>query len=465
MPLEEIKLLKVVHLKISNMIPSNTIKQINSIWDAYIKANQTVLDTKGKPLENIDSNRIKAFTKLQEYIGTFLKGEYTLIEFKTNIDSFNKRNNLWGFTATKGQMFFNQLTNSSEQNMEQITALIKETITLPKDLPNALKKIEALEKYANSYFIKAKDKRKAPNPGSTGYFLSYFWQIHNNQKWPILYTSLINAFKELNIWKEQKSQSATYEYFYNLNEEIKEVLKSHTKKDITNWDAEHAFWNFTGKPIVAHKKTKHEQTENKASVSETAETIELKANFDIYEYLIPKVAKLVELGNHSEKSASAKGSEYEQMVAEIFKLMDFEVEILGQGTGRNPDAIIKFREEHTAFIVDAKAYGSGYTLGTDDRAIREYISYYCPKLEKEGFRKIGFIIVSNSFKSDLTNFIDEITWNTQVKRFILLTSEALLYLLAYKTKDKLLLSQIIDTIKSMNSVITAKEIIEQFDDI
>ena len=56
-------------------------------------------------------------------------------------------------------------------------------------------------------------------------------------------------------------------------------------------------------------------------------------------------------------------------------------------------------------------------------------------------KKIGFIIVSNSFKSNFDNFINEVTWTTDIKRFILLTSEALLYLLAYKTKDQFNISR------------------------
>ncbi|ADQ81287.1 hypothetical protein J5295_05690 [Riemerella anatipestifer] len=37
-------------------------------------------------------------------------------------------------------------------------------------------------------------------------------------------------------------------------------------------------------------------------------------------------------------SSSSKGSAYEKLVAEIFKQLDFEVEILDQGNGRNSDA-------------------------------------------------------------------------------------------------------------------------------
>ena len=98
------------------------------------------------------------------------------------------------------------------------------------------------------------------------------------------------------------------------------------------------------------------------------------------------------------------------------------------------------------------------------RPVREKI-FYCPKLQKEGYKKIGFIIVSNSFKSSFDNFNNDITWNTDTKRFVLLTSEALLYLLAYKTKDKLNLSSIIDTIISFGNLVTAQNVIEEFDDV
>jgi Restriction endonuclease FokI, C terminal len=136
-----------------------------------------------------------------------------------------------------------------------------------------------------------------------------------------------------------------------------------------------------------------------------------------------------------------------------------------QGTGRNPDAIIKSREENTAFIVDAKAYTSGYSLGTDDRAIKEYINHYCPKLQKEGYKKIGFIIVSNSFKTSFDDFINDITWNTDIKRFILIESDALLHLLAYKTKDKFGLSSIIENLLSIGNLVKAQDVIEKFEDI
>ena len=444
------------------MIDKEKKQQIHKIWDDYIANNKQVLDTKGNEFKDIDTARLEAIQQLKEIIKPFDKGDINIYEFKTSIDSFNKRNNLWGFTATKGQMFFNQLVKNSETKIDKLTVLLKQVISKPNNLTDALAKIDSLDKYCLTIYTKAKDKRKAPKPSSIGYFLSYFWQIHDYKQWPILYTSLINAYIELEISEEKLTQKETYEFFYNLNEEVKRILNNYSKTEINNWEAEHAFWNFKGNPNKEFEKIKKES--NIVTVDEE-KIVSRNASFQLTDYLIPKVATLVELGNETEKSSSAKGSEYEKLVAEIFKQLDFDVEILGQGSGRNPDAILRLREENTAFIVDAKAYSNGYSLGVDDRAIKEYINYYCPKLNKEGYKKIGFIIVSNSFKSNFDGFINEITWNTDIKRFILLSSEALLYLLAYKTKDRLSLSTIIESLIGFGNPVETSNIIEEFDDI
>lgn len=447
------------------MIPTDKRQQIKNIWDQYIQSNKLVVDTKGKELVKIDDSRCAAIIELKKFINDFQSDRINVYEFKTNIDSFNKRNNFWGFTATKGQMFFNQLVKVNESNILLLTNLLKSCIEQPRNLEDASAKILKLEKFCTEIYSKAKDKRKVPNPSSVSYFLSYFWQVQDTGKWPILYTSLINAFIELDIWQENDTQAKAYEYFFNLNEEIKKILSDYTGTVKSNWDAEHAFWNFKGNPNKVIQEQPKKETKSAVVEIEEEKSITVTASFDLSDYLIPKVSKLIELGAETEKSSSYKGSAYEKLVGEIFKQLDFEVETLGQGSGRNPDAILRHREENTAFIVDAKAYSNGYSLGVDDRAIKEYINHYCPKLQKEGYKKIGFIIVSNSFKSNFDSFINEITWNTDIKRFILLSSEALLYLLAYKTKDRILPATIIGTLVSLGNPIEAKGIIQEFDDV
>lgn len=64
----------------------------------------------------------------------------------------------------------------------------------------------------------------------------------------------------------------------------------------------------------------------------------------------------------------------------------------------------------------------------------------------------------------MSELINDITWTTDVKRFLLLTTEALLYLIAYKTKDKIPLTQIVETLITFDKVITKEMIIEEFED-
>lgn len=437
----------------------NKTTDIIKIWDSYI-SNKTIVDTKGVEIEDIDGKRKKAIIEVQDILSKFLSGENNIFEFKSALDSYNKKNNLWGFTATKGQMFFNQLVKGNEENIDEVTSILQDLITEPKNLDDALGRIESLELFVQKDFDNAADKRKVANPKSISYFLSYFWQIYDNQKWPIAYSSLINSFTELELWEEKSSQKENYLTFFKLNDDIKQLVNKQKSLKISNWDLEHAFWAYSGNPNKPSKPPVKKEIKD-----ETFDEIIINPSIDLNDYIIPKVTRLIEIGEQTEGSGTAKGVEFERLVAEVFKQLDFEVEVLGQGKGRNPDAIIRYRKENTAFIVDAKAYSKGYSLGLDDRAIREYINYYCPQLINNGYKKIGFIIVSNEFKSNFDSFINEMTWNTDIKRFFLMSSEALLYLLAYKTKDKLSLDVIIDKLIGFGNIIRKSEIIQEFDDI
>lgn len=451
------------------MIQPNIKNQIITIWDKYISDNKKVLDTKGNDLDNIDEKRIEAIVKLKIILNDFFIAKIDIAEFKTEIDSFNKQNNFWGFTSIKGQMFFNLLlkTSESDEQNKKLTKILKDCVTEPKSLADALSKVEAMDKYTSSIFNKAPDKRKAPNPSSVCYFLSYFWQIQNHQAWPVMYSSIIVSFTDIGLWTDPKNHKEAYNTFYNLNEEIKQILSTHTGRSITNWEAEHSFWNFrTVKGSVPKKEPSIKQ--NKPVLITTAEPISAlaKATFNIYDFIPPISAKLIELGTETESSSAAKGSKFEKAVCEVFRQLGFDVQYLGQGTGREPDLIAIYKVDNIAFIIDAKAYANGYMLSaSDERAMREYILHYCPKLKNEGIKKIGFIIVSNTFKPGFDEFINDITWNTDIKRFSLLNSEALLHLLAYKIKDQLPLTAIIDAIVSLGSTISATDIIQKLDDI
>jgi hypothetical protein len=196
------------------MIDSTTQKQLLQIWDSYKADGKLVFDTKGKAYDNIDGSRLVAIADIKAMIHSFLDGKLELPEFKTNLDSYNKQHNYWGFTAAKGQMFFNLLTRSSEGNMANYIALLKYVLREPTSLDDALAKMKKVFDYATVFQQQASDKRFAANPLSSAYFLSYFWQIHNADKWPVMYSSIIVSFEKLGIWEQQKTSYDNYNRFY-----------------------------------------------------------------------------------------------------------------------------------------------------------------------------------------------------------------------------------------------------------
>jgi len=440
---------------------NNVNKQkITKIWDRYIKNGEKVIDLKGDEslAKDFDFNRNLGIEVLKDLIEEFLRQKIDLQSFKSSLDSENKINNYWGFSAIKGQMFFNQLVNSQDGILDKINDLLIKVLNEPYDIEDAKNKIKVLENFVNKIYGKTDDKRKSPKPSSIPYFLSYFWQVHNYKKWPIYYTSLINYLRDLELWIDFDNQYDNYEYFYNLIYTVKKLLETHYGNELTHWDAEHCFWwdqikSQRGKSKKGAVVRKHDEI-----VSETITT------FKLYDYIPPIISDLIEMGEQKKKGSTSKGFLYEKKVSMAFKMLDFVVEELGQGKGREPDLIATCRSENIAFIIDAKAWSQDYSIGTDDRAIREYINKNLPKLKKEGYQKNGFIIVSSSFKGGQKKFIDEITLETDIKRLTLLTSEALLYLVAFKLKGNISITDIANTLLK-NGIIEAKDIIEAFEDV
>jgi hypothetical protein len=110
---------------------------------------------------------------------------------------------------------------------------------------------------------------------------------------------------------------------------------------------------------------------------------------------IPRIlSDFEELAKSEDKS---KSTLFEEKVNLLYQLLGFEVEILGRGTGRNPDGIACDRKNHYAIIYDAKLRKDGYSLGDDDRIIIEYIEKYKSKLNNEGSNKIYYQIISSKF--------------------------------------------------------------------
>ncbi len=449
--------------------------QILEVWNAHVSTVKTEKDFEVQSGNNIDDSRVYAIEVVKIIIHNFMKGDFDVNDFRTALDSYNKHNNLWGFTAKLGQMYFNQMIKYNETSLDKLAEALKELITEPKNLREALSKIETLEKMTIAIYTKSKDKHNAPYPGAVGFFLSYFWQISNYKKWPILYPNLINSFKELNVWEDQKTQKATYEAYLSVYNQVKGIIEEIAGREVSYWEVEHALWNFKFKPealsyvaeLIPSPKAGPIKALAKEAITvlsanaETPQDAELEerrqeqndnamASKDLInyqEYLMPRLSRLLNNGyvqDDIENSFSA-------LVLEAFSQLDFQVEVLDQNKEKNAYAVLKFREENIAIILDAHPSSADFQKENDRRIVKEYISDNLKALNKEGYKKVTYILVSNHFTDLYNSFVSYINWNTDIKKTILVSTEAILYILAYKLKKKQGLYPILDRFGSFSS--------------
>jgi len=74
-------------------------------------------------------------------------------------------------------------------------------------------------------------------------------------------------------------------------------------------------------------------------------------------------------------------------------------------------------------------------MGTDERAIREYIAREGDRLRKQGYRNIYFMIISSKFSGDHDSEIRNLKIDTDVREILMVEVTALLVLLEGKFRN------------------------------
>lgn len=433
-------------------------KKIAEIWRLHSEGFQTE-DALITP-NHIDDRRMEAVEIVRLIISNFVQGDFNVQEFKAALDSYNKHNNLWGFTAKLGQMFFNQLIKAHESNPEKLAKLLREIVTEPKSLREALSRIDSLEKLSNGIYRKSKDKHNAPYPGATGFFLTYFWQIHNPKKWPILYNSLLNAFKELGVWEDKRTQKETYELYYRVYNEIKDTVEDSISRTVSFWELEHAFWNYKSKPeyeVVrrpeAEKKQAQEPEPKQTIAAEVQPVIQEKKPeiqvstepLTLEDYIVPRFLKI------QESVTDTQESELKELVCDIFRQLDFQCSNIEEHELSVATALLKHREENIAFVLDVYSTTAHY-FDKDRRAVKEYINEHCDELRKKGYKKVAYILVCKEMGDVNEKFIHYLQWHTDLRKISLIQTDLLLEMLAYKFKNQVDLMHMIEKISRFPQV-------------
>ena len=404
----------------------------------------------------LDTNRVKLIeNELKPLLADYLAGKVALAQFKSKVDGLNKRNELWGFQGIKGQMFFNMVVKRAD-DAEKCDQELKSALAVPANEQIASNRIKTFLSYINrlgeQWVSSGKTRYGMPKVGSIPFFLSYFWQIQAREVWPIYYTNAVQTMTDLNIWQPSGDIAEDYLKFKQVHEALIKLFSENSKRPFSLYDVEHVFW-FKGHNPFDRVKTEQKTPEpllakplvNLPSVVEPDRLPE--------SYIPPIVAILPAMARHEkwlEEAAKRSGTSiaraFEKAVNAAFTILGFKTELLGQGQGRLPDGRALALDDNYAILWDSKVRGDAYTLGTDDRAIREYINTQSRELRRS-YRKIYYVIVSSSFSDDFEDMIASIKMETDVSEVILLEAEALVAIVEAKLRAPLELTLGLDGIQ------------------
>ncbi|MFH1046731.1 MAG: hypothetical protein V1738_00345 [Patescibacteria group bacterium] len=344
------------------------------------------------PYREFDKKRADAEKVFRVTIDQFLSGRITIDEFKQASSEFCFKYPYWGFKAFSGQMQLNQYVNNiADAKREKI---LRDSLALPKSNDEAKTKINSMAQYLGELKVSSGNAKSIPRVNQT-YLLTYFWSLQDREKWPIFYGSYKKQFSDINFSIEvAETPGEEYIAFVDFFEALRSYVIEELgiRDEVPYWFIEHVFW-------IQFLKKKSPQTEELERHIERP-----RVDIEGGSWIPPIIADLPQLALNQESVWSkankiAAERAFEIKLQYVFQILGYQVIGLGQGTGREPDgvAISIHSHEHPAYaiIFDGKAREKCYSIGTEDRAIVEYIRNKQKELIKQHIDKLSFLIVSS----------------------------------------------------------------------
>ena len=127
---------------------------------------------------------------------------------------------------------------------------------------------------------------------------------------------------------------------------------------------------------------------------------------------------------------------FEKNINAAFTVLGYEAKLLGQGKGRVPDGQALALDDSYAILWDAKVRSDAYSMGTDDRTIKEYIVTQGRELKRPGrVRNIYYFIISSRFADDCDDAIRSLKMETNVNEVCLVEADALVAIVDAKMRS------------------------------
>lgn len=391
----------------------------------------------------LDNNRRQVIkNRVLPAVIAFLKGAMPLEEFKPEIDRINKQNELWGFKGIKGQMFFNLVYNAAE-DVAELAAELRAAIAAPETEDIAKSRIRTFSSYVRRLgdtLVEAGGSKHArPKVSSVPFFLSYFWQVQQPERWAVYYTNSVQVLTDLILLEPSEDIAESYIQYLALHYEVRTEFNRASGRSFSLYDIEHVWWyvgqrkqEAAGVPVPT----------NVPVAEAESDTPEAAPGMLPDSYVPPIVAALPRLAANDpqlENAAKASGTNiaraFEKSINAAFTILGYETKLLGQGAGRVPDGLATATDESYAILWDAKARQGEYKMGTDDRVIREYVMTQSRELKrKRHLRNLYYFIVSSKFQDEFDDLIRGLKMDTDINEVCLVEAEALVLMIDAKLR-------------------------------
>ena len=384
--------------------------------------------------------------QLKPLVDAYLASKVQLDEFKSKIDGINKRHERWGFKGIKGQMFFNMVVNVANSPAE-CDQEIKAAIVVPTNEDMARSRIRTFASYVrrtgDAHVEGGGSKQGRPKAGSIPFFLSYFWQIQDRTTWPVYFTNSVNTMIDLNLWQPTDDLADDYITFKHLHEELAAAFTKASGKPFDLYGVEHVFWFKGGNPYEGAKPLTQEGGDNtQPQVSTTVEETPVLTRLP-ESYVPPIISVLPQIARNelgfdalAKASGTSLSKAFEKSIHAAFTILGYDTKLLGQGMGRVPDGLAVEPDSSYAILWDGKVRENGYSMGTDDRAIREYVHTQSRELKRRrSLRNIYYLVVSSRFLDDFDDVIRSIKMETDVNEVCLLEATALVAMVDAKLRN------------------------------
>lgn len=368
--------------------------------------------------------------RLLPLLNQFLDGEISLDEYKSRNDGLNKQYPNWGFDGFNGQMHSNQMYNATPDE-DDLTVHLREVLPVPESREEAAERINEHATLARTYRNNSIDAKPRYKPSM--FFLSYFWHLQAPREYPVFYVTTERYLGDQGLFEQDGEYGEDYVEFIEVLDNLITTASEATDQDWEYRDISNSiYWERQLRP----------EWEDETGTGDDSPTGESPAETETSVFLPSVVSDLSAVAERDPDVEAAYDEEnrdlaiaFEAKLHHTFRMLGFDVEELGQGAGRQPDGIATAVRNDYAIIYDAKVRTDGYSIATDDRAIREYIETHARQLRDQGIQRIYFAIVSSTFAEPDLGTLRELRETTAIENIVLLSAEILEELVVLRLRE------------------------------